>query len=45
MDRSLAMADTEAIRGRDRRIDEGLGVANRRYEMLAIGESCVDCRR
>ena len=45
MDRPAAMADGEAIRVRDGRADEGLGVAHRRFEIGALGEFGCDRRR
>ena len=42
MDRPMAVADAEAIGGRDRRTDPCLGVAHGGFEILALGEACCD---
>ncbi len=38
----MAVADAEAIGGRDRRTDPCLGVAHGGFEILALGEACCD---
>src|SRR3954464_6156054 len=44
MDRAVAVADAEAVGGRDRRADPGLGVAHGALEILAPGEPGGDRR-
>jgi hypothetical protein len=39
MDRSVAVADVEAVGGRDRGAHPGLGVANRGFQVLALGKA------
>src|SRR5580700_8874366 len=45
MDRPMAVADAEAVAGGDRGTDERLGVANRGFQILALGEASGDGRR
>jgi hypothetical protein len=42
MDRSVAVADVETIRRRDRGADPGLGMAHRGFEILALGKAGGD---
>src|SRR4051795_7822760 len=44
MDRAVAVADAEAVGGRDRRANPGLGVAHGALEILASGEPRGDRR-
>jgi hypothetical protein len=45
MDRPVAVADAEAICGRDRGTDPCLGVANRGFELVALRKASCDGRR
>ena len=42
MDRSVAVADVEAVGCRDRSADPGLGVANRGFQILTLGKAGRD---
>lgn len=42
MDRSMAVADLEAIGRRDRCAHPGLGMAHRRFQLLALGKTRRD---
>src|SRR5260370_42446109 len=45
MDRSVAVADAKTVGRRDRRVNPGLGIANRGFHVLASGEAGGDRRR
>ena len=44
MDRSVAVADAKTVGRRDRRVNPGLGIANRAFHVLAFGEAGGDRR-
>src|SRR5260370_41560969 len=44
MDRSVAVADAKTVGRRDRRVNPGLGIANRGFHVLASGEAGGDRR-
>ena len=42
MDRSVAVADREPVRRRDRRADPGLGLTNRGFHVVTLGKTGGD---